>query len=252
MENSDRFNIFDHPDLFEKEEEIDKAIKSLEFDININTERNVREAVKWHSRKLIDIIIDNYYNSEDISVDKYIDIIKKYTRAFELIKHPRYSIDVEFEIKNNIHKIWKDFPHIIEKLPEDIEIFGLVQDYPSDLITRYDEIKNKNLELLTNSQIINLQRTYSGSYYVYSDYFLDLELELEDYKKPNFIMRDYEKICDDPVKFGRVINSMYESLKYFSYCESETLEFRMRCVIESAMRNKLDFINEIPTKIRNN
>lgn len=249
MENSEKYNIFEHPDLFEKEEEIDDAIRFVELDNNINAERNVKNAIKSHSRKLIDIIIDHVYDPEDVSVDKYIEILKKYTRAFELVKNPRYSIDIEMETKRNIHRIWKDLPHIIEKLPEEIERIGLFYDYPSDLIMKYEEIKDKIPQSLTNNQIINLERTYSGSFYVYLDYFLNLELQLEDYKEPDFIIRDTEKICDDAVKFGKIINAMNESLKYVSQNEKETLEFRMRCVIKEAIENRLDFIDEIPIKL---
>lgn len=250
MGNSNDYNIFDHPDLIEKEEGIDKAIKAAEIENNRNMQYDITMAIKWHSRELIDRIILKYvHDPNDISANKYIDILKKYTGAFELVENPHYSIDIEMEIKNNVHKIWKDFPPITEKLPEEIERFGLVDDYPSDLITKYNEIKDKSPESLTNNQIINLERAWSGAYHIYLDYFLILELITKDYEKPDFIIKDYEKICDNPVKFGNVINSMHGSLIYARYHNQETLKFRIGVIIKSALEKRQDFIDTIPTKL---
>ena len=257
MAKTRHYTIFDHHELTEKEADIDKAITASEresqqmilFDSDRNTDNDLNYAVKWHSWKLRDELLWRSRNPDDVPADKYIGVLQKYAKAFGLVTNPYNSIDIEMRIKDNVHKIWKDLSWVAEQLPQELERFGLVHDYPSDLINRYGEVKDRNPESLAESQTINLERAWWGSFHVYLDYFGDLDHRGEYSQRPDSIMDDYEEICNDPTKFGRVVDSMHGSLRYACYLSPDTLKWKIGTIVESALSKRQDFVDQIPSEL---
>lgn len=247
------FIVFDSFDLSQKEKELDKAIeiserKSYQLYLFCRNDNNLSEAVRWYNWELMDNLL-NIYDPSDVPAEKYIKILRKYEKALSLAKNPYSSIDIEMRLQENVNRIWKDMPWVAEKLPQEIEQFGLVYDYPSDFLREYDKLKDQEPTSLSEKQTVNLERTLWGSFYIYLDYFNNLEENKEFIKRPDFILDDYERICSDEEKFGKVIGSMHGSLRYVCYIDSDTLKSKIEILVKEALKKKQKFIDKIPKEL---